>query len=240
MNGSVDEARALIAGIVNGIDEKDHLLERCEFLVCPPFLHIGAVRHALLGFPCIAYGAQDCSQEDNGAHTGDISAKMLQDSGCSYVILGHSERRQNHAETDESVKAKAKKALESDLVPIICVGETEAQREAGRAEDVVGDQLLKSVPDLQPFHQIVVAYEPVWAIGTGKTPTLEDVAAMHGFISGALQSRFPYHREIRILYGGSLNPGNAKEILAVPHVGGGLIGGASLQPGSFIAIAEAA
>lgn len=239
MNGTLDGARALIAGIVNRISAQEELLERCEFLVCPPFLHIGAVRHALAGYPKLTYGGQDCAAENNGAHTGDISASMLRDSGCRYVILGHSERRNFHGETDALIQAKAKKALAHDLVPIICVGETEGQREAGQAEEIVGAQLAASIPPLTPFDSLVVAYEPVWAIGTGKTPTTSDIKTMHGFIAAALEEKLSGRKDIRILYGGSLKPKNAREILTLENVGGGLIGGASLQADSFIAIAEA-
>lgn len=240
MNGSVDDARALIADIVNRLDGQDDLFDRCEFLVCPPYLHIPAVRHAVHGFPKVKFGAQDCSASENGAHTGDISAGMLKDSGCSYVILGHSERRQNHGESDVLVQQKAERALESDLIPIICVGETEEEREQERADEVVIRQLQHSLPPLNEFHQIVIAYEPVWAIGTGKTASPEDVRHMHTLIRGELAKHTKNEEKVPILYGGSMKPENAGELLATENVDGGLIGGASLKADAYMAIASAA
>lgn len=233
MNGDLDEARALIADIVNRVDADDDLQKRFEFLVCPPALHIGAVRHALYGFPAIKLGAQDCSAQGNGAHTGDLSAAMLKDSSCSYVIVGHSERRTDHKESDALIKAKAQAVLSSDMTPIICVGETLAQREAGEQEAVVSAQLKGSLPDAKHYDDIVVAYEPVWAIGTGKVASVSDIAAMHAHIRGIVG------KKVRILYGGSMNPENAGEILALDNVDGGLIGGASLKAESFLGIARA-
>ncbi len=233
MNGDLDEARALIADIVNRVDADDDLQQRFEFLVCPPALHIGAVRHALYGFPALKLGAQDCSAQENGAHTGDISAGMLKDASCSYVIVGHSERRAGHGESDALVKAKAVAVQAHDMVPIICVGETLEQREAGEQEAVVSAQLKGSLPDVKSFDDIVVAYEPVWAIGTGKVASVADIAAMHVLI------RKIVGKKVRILYGGSMNPKNAGEILALGDVDGGLIGGASLKAESFLGIARA-
>lgn len=202
----------------------------CEMLICPPatILAAAASRATKCG---VAVGGQDCHQKTNGAHTGDVSAEMLKDAGASYVIVGHSERRADHGETDIIVKAKAEAALRADLTPIICVGETEAQRKAGEEEEVVGAQLRGSLPD---GDHIVVAYEPVWAIGTGLTPTPADIAAMHAFIRKEVGSR------VRILYGGSVKPSNAKEILAIPNVNGALVGGASLRAEDFFAIITAA
>lgn len=241
MNGDLDEARALVADIINRLDVDDELQERYEFLVCPPVLHIGAVRHALYGFPTLKLGAQDCSAHDNGAHTGDVSAAMLKDAACSYVIVGHSERRADHGEGDADVKAKAEAVLANDMVPIICVGETLGQREAGEAEAVVSSQLKGSVPEIKNYHELVIAYEPVWAIGTGKVPGVDDIQAMHGHIRNVLSSCLPRGRGdlTRILYGGSLKPDNAAEILMVADVDGGLIGGASLTAESFLGIARA-
>jgi triosephosphate isomerase len=240
MNGSAQGAETLAREIRNLAGSTTPLAGRCDVLVCPPFIHIHAVRQVLGDSSGVLYGGQDCSAEENGAHTGDISASMLKDLGCAHVILGHSERRADHLETSADVRAKALKALACNLIPIICVGETLEQREAGEEKQVVGVQLRESVPDLDETQIIVIAYEPVWAIGTGKTPTNAEIEAMHGFIAEALRVRFPAHDEIRILYGGSLKPANAHEILAIPHVDGGLIGGASLQADSFIAIAQAA
>ena len=234
MHGDLGEARRLIADIVNGLYEREELHESCDFLVCPPTIHIASVRHALQGYPKIVFGGQDCSAEENGAHTGDISAAMLKDSGCSYVIVGHSERRADHGEGDADVKAKALQALAADLKPIICVGETLDQREAGDALAVVEEQLKGSLPDGDQWGEIVVAYEPVWAIGTGKVASIEDIEEMHAHIRGIVGDK------VRILYGGSMKPDNAGEILAVSNVDGGLIGGASLKAESFIGIAKQA
>ncbi len=233
MNGDLAEARQLIADIVNGLYDREELHEVCDFLVCPPALHLGSVRHALQGYPKIKFGGQDCSSEENGAHTGDISASMLKDSGCSYVIVGHSERRSDHAESDAIVKAKALQALAADLKPVICVGETLEEREAGNALAVVEMQLNGSLPESNQWGEIVVAYEPVWAIGTGKVASVDDIRDMHANI------RTIVGEGVRILYGGSMKPENAGDILAIPHVDGGLIGGASLKAESFIGIAKA-
>jgi triosephosphate isomerase (TIM) len=209
----------------------------CELLVCPPHVHLAAVAHALAGSP-VALGGQDCHQAKQGAHTGDISAPMLRDAGASWVILGHSERRQNHGETDELVREKVLAAVAAGLTPIVCVGETADQRASGQETEVVGWQLAGSLP--KPFTG-VVAYEPVWAIGTGKTATEDDVATMHAFIREELVRQFGEAGPgIRILYGGSVRANNATSLLAVPHVGGALVGGASLKADEFLAIARAA
>ena len=185
----------------------------------------------------VAVGGQDCHTETHGAHTGDISAPMLRDAGASFVILGHSERRQNHGESDPLVRAKTVAAIAAGLTPIACVGETDAERQAGRESAVVGGQLAGSLPD---GFAGVVAYEPVWAIGTGRTATEADVAAMHLFIRQELVRRFGAAGEtILILYGGSVRPANAASLLAVPHVGGALVGGASLKAEDFLGIARA-
>jgi triosephosphate isomerase len=208
-----------------------------ELLVCPTALHVAAVAQALAG-TSIAVGGQDCHQAKQGAHTGDISGPMLRDAGATWVILGHSERRQNHDETDELIREKTLAAVEAGLIPIVCVGETGDQRSGGQETEVVGWQLAGSLP--KPFNG-VVAYEPVWAIGTGKTATDADVATMHGFIREELVRQFgDAGRTIRILYGGSVRPANAAALLAIPEVGGALVGGASLNPQDFVAIARAA
>ena len=208
-----------------------------ELLVCPPAITLPAVAAVLAGGP-IALGGQDCHMAPEGAHTGDIAAPMLVDAGASYVILGHSERRQNHGETDEQVREKTVAALAAGLVPIVCVGETAEQRDAGNATEVVGWQLSGSLP--KGFAG-VVAYEPIWAIGTGRTPSEAEVADMHGFIRAELERQFGAGgAPIRILYGGSVKPGNAAALLAVPEVGGALVGGASLTAADFLAIARAA
>jgi triosephosphate isomerase len=209
-----------------------------ELLVCPPFTLIAAVAEALAG-TTVAVGGQDCHARAKGAHTGDVAAPMLADAGARYVILGHSERRADHGETDAVVRAKAAAALEAGLVPIVCVGESEAQRLAGEAEAVVGAQLDGSLPEGFAARGGVVAYEPVWAIGTGRTPTEADIAAIHAAIRARL-AREAGGDGVRIVYGGSVKPGNAAAILAQPNVDGALVGGASLVAADFLAIAAAA
>ncbi len=206
-----------------------------DILVCPPFLLVPGFASSAYGSR-VAIGGQDCHAEPSGAHTGDIAAEMLADAQASAVIVGHSERRHDHHETDEEVRAKALAARRAGLSAIVCIGEIRAERDAGHAEEVVGAQLDGSLPD--GAQNIVVAYEPVWAIGTGLTPTAGDVRDMHGFIRERLVSRHGQAGAgIRILYGGSVKPGNAKELLAIENVDGALIGGASLDPDEFLAIA---
>ncbi len=238
MNGLRIDAQELAADIVNGIYKDEALLERCNFLVCPPSIHIGVVRHTLQNVDSVILGAQDCSAHENGAYTGDISAQMLSDSSCAYVILGHSERRQYHEESNELVAQKAILAHESGRVTIICVGESEQEREEGREKDVVGAQLAGSMPGSCTAKNTVIAYEPVWAIGTGKTACVEDVRVMHAFIREKLKERLEDYKNMRILYGGSMKPANAKELLTVENVDGGLIGGASLSAEQFLGIAK--
>lgn len=239
MNGTTDSARALIADVINGLYDQETILKICQIVVCPSFLHIAVIRHALHGFAKIEFGAQDCSAFEAGAYTGDVSAKMCKDAGCSFVILGHSERRQHHGESDAEIAQKVKCALASDLKPIICVGETQEQRDSGLAQSVVLSQLEGSIPHLGPFDEIAVAYEPVWAIGTGKHATSGDIEAMHDFIRENLKGRVPAPEKVRILYGGSLKPENAAEILHLANVNGGLIGGASLKAADFLSITKA-
>jgi len=211
-----------------------------DLLVCPPFTLLASVAAALAGSR-VAIGAQDCHPAPKGAHTGDIAAPMLRDAGASFVILGHSERRADHAETDALVRAKAEAALAAGLTPIVCVGESEAQRTAREAEAVVAAQLAGSLPPGFGAAGGVVAYEPVWAIGTGRTPTEAEIAAIHAMIRARLDEAFPAEgKALRILYGGSVKPGNAAGILALPHVNGALVGGASLVAADFLAIAGAA
>jgi len=208
-----------------------------DLLVCPPATQIALVA-SILAETQILVGGQDCSAEPCGAHTGDVSAEMLSDAGCSAVILGHSERRQDHGETSVLVRAKAAAAARAGLLPIVCVGETEAERDAGTERAVVERQIAESLPD---GFAGVVAYEPIWAIGTGRTPTTAEVEAVHRHIRAALIDRLgEVGGGLRILYGGSVKPDNARALLAVPEVGGALVGGASLDPASFLSIAEAA
>jgi triosephosphate isomerase len=203
---------------------------RCELVICPPATLLTAVGEALAGC-AIGLGGQDCHAEPKGAYTGDISAEMLRDCGCTHVILGHSERRHGHGESDREIRDKVAAAWRAGLVAILCVGETHGEREAGRAEEIVAGQLAGSLPDDAGAGRLVVAYEPVWAIGTGLTPTAGDIAAMHA----AIRRRIP--AGVRILYGGSVNQKNAAEILAIENVDGALVGGASLSAESFLAIA---
>lgn len=211
-----------------------------ELVVCPPATLVGAVAAALDGSP-VAVGGQDCHAAPKGAHTGDIAAPMLADAGARFVILGHSERRATYRETDPTVRAKAEAAIAAGLTPIVCVGEPEDDRLLGRAEEVVAEQLAGSLPEGFGAAGGVVAYEPVWAIGTGRTPTEADIAAMHAMIRARLVAAFPAQGAgLRILYGGSVKPSNAVAILALPNVDGALVGGASLVAEDFLAIAAAA
>jgi triosephosphate isomerase len=204
----------------------------CDILVCPPATLIAAVAEALDGSG-IAIGGQDCHPAEKGAFTGSISAEMLKDAGCSYVIVGHSERRHGSGETDADINVRAAAAWRAGLTAIICVGETREQREAGRAVSVVSAQLAGSIPVGANSGRLVIAYEPIWAIGTGLTPTLGDIVEIHHAVRAAIP------HGTRVLYGGSVNPRNAAEILALDHVDGALVGGASLKAEDFWAIAEA-
>ncbi|HEY2134139.1 MAG TPA: triose-phosphate isomerase [Acetobacteraceae bacterium] len=232
MNGLTDQATSIADALRRRVDGLG-----CDVLVCPPATMILTVARLLAGSPA-AVGGQDCHAEPAGAHTGDISAAMLRDAGAGWVILGHSERRADHHETDAEVRAKVMAAGACGLIPIVCVGETEAERQAGRHEAVVCGQLAGSLP---PDFAGVVAYEPVWAIGSGKTATESDVVAMHGCIRAELlRALGTVGQGVRILYGGSVKPGNARSLLALPEVGGALVGGASLVADDFLAIAAAA
>ncbi|HPE25876.1 triose-phosphate isomerase [Albidovulum sp.] len=204
----------------------------CDILICPPATLLARMAEAVGGAP-IHLGGQDCHSAASGAHTGDISAPMLRDAGASHVILGHSERRADHGETDALVRAKAEAALAAGLVAVICLGETGDDRDAGRTLDVVGAQLAGSVPDAATGANTVIAYEPVWAIGTGRTPTLGQIAEVHDFLRARLVDRFAEGAAIRLLYGGSVKPANAAEIFAVANVDGALVGGASLKAQDF-------
>ena len=207
-----------------------------DVLICPPATLIAAAVEAAGGN--IAIGGQDCHARPSGAHTGDISAEQLKDAGASFVIVGHSERRADHGESDAMVRQKAEAAWRAGLTAIVCVGETQAQRDAGQTLDICGGQLKGSLPDGATASKLVVAYEPVWAIGTGLTPTAGDVEQIHKFIRQTLTERFSGEGvAMRILYGGSVKPSNAAELLAVANVNGALIGGASLKAADFLAIA---
>ena len=210
----------------------------CDLLVCPPAPLLVPVGEAIRD-SAIALGGQDCHARQSGAHTGDVSAEMLRDAGCRYVIVGHSERRADHGETDAVVRAKAEAAREAGLAPIVCVGETLEQREAGEALAVIGRQVGGSLPSDAGTSELVVAYEPVWAIGTGRTASARDVEEAHRHIRTLLEARLGARAAggVRILYGGSVKPGNAAELLAVDDVDGALVGGASLKADDFWAIA---
>lgn len=238
LKGSLAEISAIAAG--SGPAQATGI----ELLICPPATLVAAASAQAKAFGAgfLRIGGQDCHQAASGAHTGDISAEMLRDAGASHVIVGHSERRADHGESDAVVKAKAEAALRAGLIAIVCVGESEAQRRAGQTLDVVGVQLAGSLPAGANAANLVIAYEPVWAIGTGLTPTPEDVAEVHGFIrerlKAALQGKGDGQGEaVRILYGGSVKPSNAAELMAVADVDGALIGGASLLAKDFLAIA---
>ena len=216
-----------------------HPSPTCEMLLCPPATLLAQMAWAAKG-SALALGGQDCHPDAGGAHTGDISAAMLSDAGAAYVILGHSERRADHGESDALVRAKAAAALAAGLVAIVCIGETEAQRDAGQTLDVIGAQLDGSVPDGATAATLVVAYEPVWAIGTGRTPTIAQIAEVHAFLRDRLTARIGAEATgVRLLYGGSVKPSNAVEIFAVPHVDGALVGSASLKAADFGAIVAA-
>jgi triosephosphate isomerase len=236
MNGSRASLEELsqLAGLLTTGDAP-----KAVVVICPPatILHAVASQGSTSG---ILAGGQDCHASASGAFTGDISAAMLADAGAQYVIVGHSERRAAHAETDQAVRAKAEAAIGAGLKPIICVGETEAERDGGSAEAVVATQLAGSVPDAASLHEVVIAYEPVWAIGTGRTPTNEEIAQMHNRIRAILVDRFgDKGATTKILYGGSMKPTNAREILAIENVNGGLVGGASLLAKDFYTIISA-
>jgi triosephosphate isomerase len=208
-----------------------------DMLVCPPATLVHSVAEAVAGTP-LAVGGQDCHVSKSGAHTGDISAVMLADSLATHVIVGHSERRQDHGEDDALVSSKASAAHAAGLIAVICVGETLEQREAGKALNVVGSQVAGSIPAGATAANTIIAYEPVWAIGTGKTPTAADVAEVHAHIRKAIDGKVENPGQTRILYGGSVKPSNAAELLAVDNVDGALVGGASLVADDFWGIAE--
>ncbi len=233
MNG-LRASVAELARIAQGARE----LAAVDILVCPPATLVAEFAAAAAGSP-VRIGAQDCHAEPAGAFTGDLSAEMLKDAGASAVIVGHSERRSYHRETDGDVRAKALAARRAGLCAIVCVGESRSERDGGRALSVVGTQLDGSVPDGATALNLVVAYEPVWAIGSGLTPTLNDIAEMHGLVRRRLVARFGTDGEgIRILYGGSVKPANARDLMQVADVDGALVGGASLKADEFLAIAR--
>lgn len=237
MNGLRKDGVALAEGVARKAKAAATL--RCDLLVCPPFTLISSVADAVRGAP-VAVGGQDCHAKTSGAHTGDTAAAMLKDAGCGYVIVGHSERRTDHTETDAVVKAKAAAAHAAGLVAIVCIGETLEQRDGGRTLDVNRTQLAGSLPEGASAANTVIAYEPVWAIGTGRVASPEQAQEVHAFIRAELKTLVGDGEaaKMRILYGGSMKPDNATTLLALPDVDGGLIGGASLKADDFWAIAE--
>ena len=221
---SLDEVRALASTFPS---------PNCDILICPPATLLSRMAETAAG-TAIAVGAQDCHTSPTGAHTGDISAEMIADAGGAYVIVGHSERRSDHGESNAEIRAKAMAAKSAGLAAIICVGETLQEREDGRTIEIVRGQLGGSIPDGTTGQNTVVAYEPVWAIGTGKVPTLAEIAEVHDDIRKEMIARFgTAAQEIRLLYGGSVRPSNAHEIFGVPNVDGALVGGASLKADDF-------
>ena len=233
MNGLAADARALACGVADWYADNGKGL--AEVILCPPFIHIAQVAELAKD---LGVGGQDCHAKAAGAHTGDIAPAMLKDAGCTHVILGHSERRTDHLETDAQVAAKAVAAIEAGLVSIICVGETLDQREAGQTEQVITAQILGSVPATATAVNAIIAYEPVWAIGTGKVATPDQAQDVHASIRATLAKHLGAQAaaDMRILYGGSMKPDNAEALLALPDVDGGLIGGAALKVVDFTAV----
>jgi triosephosphate isomerase len=236
MNGLTADGRALAEAVAEGVKQAGWT-DR-EVLICPPSTLLTSVAKAVKGSGVLV-GGQNCHAAASGARTGDVSAEMLKDAGASHVIVGHSERRADCGESDATVRAKAEAAWRGDLLPIVCIGETLAEREAGNTLTVLEAQLKGSVPAGATAAKLVVAYEPVWAIGTGKTPTLAEVAAAHAHIRRVLSGLVPDAEAVRLLYGGSVKGSNAGELLAAGDVDGALVGGASLQAAEFLAIAKA-
>jgi triosephosphate isomerase len=234
MHGSRAANEPLLAAIAQGRPYG------CDVAVCAPYPYLAEVALAFAGGD-LRWGAQDCSVHEQGAYTGEVSAGMLAEFGCRYVIVGHSERRQHHAESDQLVADKAKAALAKGVTPIVCVGESLAQRESGETEMVVKRQLSVVIHTLAHCAgEMVVAYEPVWAVGTGRTATPEQAQAVHALLRAQLQAATPHAAQMKLLYGGSVKPDNAQALFAQPDIDGGLIGGASLKAGDFIAICRAA
>ena len=234
MNG-LKSSMAEFEAMLNGAPA---IAAKADLLICPPATLVSAFATKALGSKALAVGAQDCHPKPSGAHTGDISAEMLADAGAKAIIVGHSERRSDHGESDALVRQKAEAVWRAGLVAIVCIGEAQGQRDAGQTLEVCRTQLGGSLPDASRADNLVVAYEPVWAIGTGLTPTPKDVEQVHAFIRKLLSDRFGTEgARMRILYGGSVKPSNAAELLAIVNVNGALVGGASLKATDFLAIA---
>jgi len=235
MNGLKADGLALACDIVARARQA---APACDLLLCPPATLLAPVAEAIAG-SAVALGGQNCHAASSGAHTGEISAAMLKDAGCAYVILGHSERRTDLGETDAEVRAKVVAVHKVQLCSIVCIGETLAQREAGETLAVIERQIAGSLPEGLDGNSLVIAYEPVWAIGTGRTPTIQQVAEVHGHIRRLLAGKAKDPAAVRILYGGSVKPDNARELMSVADVDGALVGGASLIAADFWAIAQA-
>ena len=237
MNGNLASNAALLASVKAGLSHPG-----CEVAVCAPAVYLAQCQ-ALLAGSTLGWGAQDVSAHASGAYTGEISVSMLQDFGCKYVILGHSERRAYHGETDALVALKMQRVIQSGLTPIVCVGETLAERESGQTQTIVGAQMdaVLAAIDAADLAKLVVAYEPVWAIGTGKTATPQMAQDVHAILRARLtQKNVELAQAVRIIYGGSMKPDNARELLAMPDIDGGLIGGAALNAADFLAIVQSA
>ncbi|MCB1592576.1 MAG: triose-phosphate isomerase [Alphaproteobacteria bacterium] len=241
MNTQADTAAQLTMDILKGLESDLPLARAVDFAIFPPYVHLPPVNAIIKGVENkVVLGAQDCSAHSGeGAYTGQICASMLAGYGCSLVILGHSERRHGLGESSKTIASKAQSAHDAGLITIVCVGETQEERESGKENDVVRSQLEGSLPASANAVNTIIAYEPVWAIGTGRTATTEDVAAMHAMIRQWLAGRIERSESVRILYGGSMKPANAEELLKTPNVDGGLIGGASLKAEEFLAIGKA-
>jgi triosephosphate isomerase (TIM) len=239
MNNDLNESQKLVSGIISGLGNDD----KCDVIVCPPFTSLAEV-NSLIKSTQIKLGAQNMFYEDNGAYTGEISASMLKSVGCDYIILGHSERRTIFGETDETINRKIRKAIQSGLKVIFCIGEILPQREQGITNDVVKAQVIKGLNGVTPeeIKSVIIAYEPVWAIGTGKTATPEQAQEVHAFIRELVTKNYSstVADELIIQYGGSVKPDNARELLSQPDIDGALVGGACLKADSFLGIISAA
>lgn len=237
MHGDAAMAHPLTEAIA---EVADKLPPTIEVILCPPTILLSQVAHWLIG-SAVKLGGQDCHIQPEGAYTGDISAPMLEGAGCSYVIVGHSERRQYHKESNDTVRQKAARAMKTGMIPIICIGETEAERTSGKTEEILGLQVRECLPEEAKPGNFVLAYEPVWAIGSGKTPTSDDIRQIHGYIASVTSKRSGIPQDkVSVVYGGSVNTDNAQEILATEGVSGVLVGGASLKAELFSRIIAAA
>ncbi len=236
MNGFASESATELKELISRVIEREDT-PNCDILICPPALLVRELASLAEGTG-VSIGGQDCHANEKGAHTGDLSAEMLKSAGATYVLVGHSERRTDHYESNDIVKAKAEAALRAGLIAVVCVGETLDERESGATLSVITDQVKNSLPQGATAANTVVAYEPVWAIGTGKTPTPEDVAEVHAHIRKDLQTLLSDADGVRLLYGGSVKGSNAQELMSLDHVNGGLVGGASLKAADFWPIVE--